>query len=159
VAELRQQCTVSGLKAYARLARRNGMTRSAGAARTVVALLEQTSGFNGGVEGSLGDDKLLRDLLALASAGQSGRVRVETSLGAASILFRSGEIVDAEFGEDRGREALKEILALREGRYAFDTGAPEAGPRRIADSTGWVLTEIMDQLTEERRVKHLRPSR
>ncbi|GBD26590.1 hypothetical protein HRbin30_01922 [bacterium HR30] len=156
IPDLRRECTVAGLKAYARLTRRNGMARAAAAAKTVLNLLEQAPRFNGGVEGSLGSDKLLRDLLALATSRQSGRIQVETPQGAGSIALDTGAIVDAEFGQDRGREALKELLAQREGRYRFDPNAAPPASRRILDSPGWVLTEILEQLAEERRVKHLR---
>ncbi len=157
--ELRRQCTAAGLRTYARLTRRNGMTRAASAAKTVLHALETASGFNGGVTGSLGSDKLLRDLLALVTAQQSGFLRVETPHGTGSIVLDAGAIVDAEFGHDRGREALKELLAQREGHYSFDVASNRPATRRILDSPAWVLTEILEQLADERRVKHLREAR
>lgn len=159
VPELRRQCTAGGLRAYARLTRRNGMARAASAAKTVLGFLEQAQGFNGGVEGVLGSDKLLRDLLALVNARQSGKVQVTTPQGNGTIVLSQGEIIDAEFGRDRGREALKELLAHREGTYRFDSVELPSATRRILDSPAWVLTEIVEQLAEERRVKHLREAR
>ncbi|MCX8073215.1 MAG: chemotaxis protein CheW [Candidatus Binatia bacterium] len=156
VPELRRHCTPSGLKAYARLTRRNGLARASSAARTVLAIFEQPPAFNGGVEGNLGGDKLLRDLLALVAAHQSGTIRIQSHQGSGSIFLHGGDIFDAEFGQDRGHAALKELLALREGTYSFDSSAAPPTTRRIPDSPAWVLTEIVEQLTEERRVKHLR---
>jgi len=159
VPELRKQCTAAGLRTYARLAKRNGLTRAAAAARTVLKALEEVHGLNGGVQGSLGSEQFLRDLLELAAAGQSGTVQVESPKGKASVIFRSGALIDAECADQRGAEALKEILALREGTYSFQPGDTAGHLRRIADSPAWVLTEIVQQLTDERRVKHLRETR
>lgn len=156
VPELRRHCTAAGLKTYARLSRRNGLARKSAAARTVLKALEAVHGFNGGLQGSLGTEQLLKDLLELAQARQSGILDIRTPERPASVYYRDGAMIDAIYGEDRGKEALKEILALREGSYSFRPADTSGHICRIPDSPAWVLAEIIAQLTEERRVKHLR---
>jgi chemotaxis signal transduction protein len=155
-AELRRAPSVSGLKIYARLCRRNGMARSAAAARLVLKAAENAPGLNGGCSGSLGNDSLLRDMISIARAQQTGELRLRLSNGPATIYFDAGRIADAQVAGEWGKGALREILAARDGSYELVSTAQAVKPQRIDDAALWVLVEAIEQLTEERRVRHLR---
>jgi hypothetical protein len=155
-AALRREPTVASLKVYGRLSRRNGMTRTAAAVRTVLKAAESGYRLNGSLQGDLGADTLLRDLVALTNAQQTGELQLELRNGTAKIYFDQGRIADAFAGGEWGRGALKEILACREGLYEFIGAGTAVQPQRIDDATLWVLIESIEQLSEERRARHLR---
>ncbi len=155
-AELRHRPTLGGLKAFGRLCRRNGQTRTAAAVRTVVRTLETDHQSNDPVQGELGTEALLRDLIALASMERTGELQFQIESGAASIYFDRGRIADAVVSGEWGREALKEILANREGLYEFIAQTEPVKPQRLDTATLWTLMECLEQLAEERRARHLR---
>lgn len=154
--ELRHAPTLTALKTYGRLSRRNGMPRVASAARIVVKAAESDRGMNGSLSGELSADTLLRDLVSITNAQHTGELRFQLNGGTASIYFDAGRIADAFVRGEWGRGALKEILATREGSYEFAAAQSAVKPQRIDDSTLWVLVEAIEQLTEERRARHLR---
>ncbi|MBI3784126.1 MAG: chemotaxis protein CheW [Deltaproteobacteria bacterium] len=154
--ELRRSPTLSGLKIYGRLSRRNGLPRTAAAVRTVVKAMENQPTINGSLSGNLASDTLLRDLAALASAQHTGELRFELPNADATLFFDCGRIADACTRGEWGRGALKEVLANREGTYRFAATDAPVRPQRIDDATLWVLVEAIEQLAEERRGKHLR---
>lgn len=155
-AELRRTPSITGLKAYARLCRRNGMARTASAVRPVLKAAENAHGLNGGWSGTLGGETLLRDLAAIAYAQQTGELHFQLGTRTATIYFDAGRIADAHVGGEWGKGALREILSTRDGSYEFEATAQAVKPQRIDDATLWVLVEAIEQLTEERRARHLR---
>jgi chemotaxis signal transduction protein len=155
-ADLRRAPTVVALKAYARLSRRNGMPRTATAVRVVVKAAESGHRLNGSIRGNLALDPVLRDVVALSTAEQTGELQFQLQTGVAIIYFDRGRIADASFRGEWGRGALKEILASREGLYEFIIRESAIKPQRIDDASLWVLVEAIEQLTEERRARHLR---
>jgi chemotaxis signal transduction protein len=152
--ELRREPTAAGLKAYARLSRRNGQTRAANAARLVLKLLQQCEAQGMGVNPMAGDpngDTLLRDLVALSVGRQTGEVDVQFLEGDARIFLAAGRIADACIGDEWGRAALRRILATGVGSYYFAASDVPTDSRRIEDATLWILVQTIEQLSEERR--------
>lgn len=154
--ELRRTPTLNALKNFGRLGRRNGRTKTAGAVRSVQKVMESGYAMNGGLSGELAADTLLRDIVALANAQVTGELQIDLQGNGAAVYFDNGRIADAKAGGEWGRGALKEILASRSGSYTFVARDSGIRPQRIADSTIWVLVECIEQLTEERRARHLR---
>ena len=158
-AELRRDPTVTGLKNFARLCRRNGRSRAAAAARLVLKMaqeVEQGSAVTTAA-GDLSGDTLLHDLVALSASRQTGEVGVDLpSSESAKIFLDGGRIADACLPGEWGRGAFKKILATRHGTYRFVPTAEAVHPQRIKDATLWLLTEVIEQLSEERRARHLR---
>ncbi|WP_243095307.1 DUF4388 domain-containing protein [Thermus thalpophilus] len=73
-----------------------------------------------------GDFRLLGpiDLLQLlAQGGKTGVFLVEGPGGAGEVYLERGRPVHAAFAGKAGREALLEVLALKEGRFRFHLGA------------------------------------
>lgn len=160
VADLRHEPTTAEVKAYARLARRNGRTRVAAAARTILkALQENEQQVNGSapLAGDLAGDTLVRDLVSLAGARQTGELLVEASGNEMGrVFFDAGRIADACMDGEWGRDAFKCILGSPTGLYRFVPSDTPIHPQRIEDATLWLLIETLEQLTGERRGRHAR---
>jgi len=150
----------SDLKAYARLTRRNGRTRAATAARMVLKAAQdgdQHAHDSGAVGGELAADTLLRDLLALSVARQTGEVELTLPGGAtAALCFAAGRIADAQIAGALGRAAVRQILALQNGAYQFVASDVPVYPQRIQDAAPWLLVETIEQMAEARRSRHAR---
>ncbi len=158
VASLRVETTLAGLKTYARLARRNGHTCSAAAARAVLKAVqesEQQARDGVAIGGDLAADTLLRDLLTLATGQQTGEMQIALPDGdAATIFFAAGRIADAQTASVWGHPAVKEILAAHSGIYRFIPSDVPVFPQRIEDTAPWLLVETIEQLGEARRSRH-----
>lgn len=154
--ELRRTPSLGALKNFGRLSRRNGRTKTATAVRSLQKVLENGYVMNGSLNGDLSADTLLRDVVALANAQATGELQLDLQGSAACIYFDAGRVADAKAAGEWGRGALKEILASRNGTYSFASRETGIRPQRIADATLWVLLECIEQLTEERRARHLR---
>jgi chemotaxis signal transduction protein len=165
VPELQREPTVASLKTYARLSRRNGWIRTATAARLVLkAVLESEQHANGSAvtAGELAAGTLLRDLVGLSAARQTGEVRMHLpNTGSTTLFFDAGRIADAHFTDASGVDewgpgACKRILAARQGSYGFVPSDVPIQPQRIEDATLWLLVETIEHLSEERRVRRAR---
>ncbi|XOF32928.1 MAG: cyclic nucleotide-binding domain-containing protein [Candidatus Electrothrix sp. YB6] len=55
------------------------------------------------------------------SGGKSGKVDLIFSDGHATILFKEGEIIDAAYGDLKGKEALFALLTKRKGSFTYNT--------------------------------------
>jgi hypothetical protein len=55
------------------------------------------------------------------SGGKSGKVDLIFSDGHAIILFKEGEIIDASYGDLRGKEALFALLSKKKGSFTYNT--------------------------------------
>lgn len=154
--EVKLRPNPGNLKTYARLAKRNGQTRAAKAAQLIAKSLEQGDGTDGTIRGDLGAGTLLKDILRLAAAEESGWLEISGAQAGGRLIFKNGRLVDATFGGERGKPAVKEILALRDGQYEFRKGPTDQVVPRMQEATAWILLEVIQQLTEERRAKHLR---
>lgn len=153
IPRLRVETTLSDLKTYARLVRRNGRARAAAAARAVLkATQEIEPNVDVPVTGELAADTLLCDLLALGVARQTGELQLALSGGdAAMIFFAMGRIADAQVAGASGRSALTRILAAHEGAYHFVPSDVPVYPQRIEDATPWLLVETIEHLSDARR--------
>lgn len=160
---LRREPSAAGLKAYARLSRRNGQTRAASATRLVLKALQQCEAqavVAGPIAGDLNAGTLLRDLVALSVGRLTGELQVQVAEGDARIFSAAGCIVDACVDGEWGRAALKRVLAARDGSYRFMPSDVPTDSRRIEDAALWVLVQTLEQLSEERRgrVRHAGPA-
>ncbi len=156
--ELRRDPSVTRLRTYARLTRRNGHAPAAAAARLVLKAAQQSTPHTAAlVAGELAADMLLRDLLSLSAARQNGQVYVQLPDNTvATIVFTAGQIADATIDGVRGRAALKQVLAAHDGSYRFVVSDTTADPQRVEDAAPWVLVECIKQLHGERRGRHAR---
>jgi chemotaxis signal transduction protein len=158
--ELRREPNLIALKTYGRLSRRNGRARTATATRLVLKAAQESQSQAGqsSVAGDLAADTLLRDLITLSTAQQTGELVFQLPDGGegARILFDAGLISDAHIGGEWGRGALKRILAQRQGAYRFVRADTPNWPRRIKEATLWLLVGALEHLSEERRLRQAR---
>lgn len=154
--EVKQRPNAANLRVFARLAKRNGHARLANAVQRLLKIMDSGPHYNGGLQGDVAAGTLVRDLLTLAGAEESGQVEITGTAKPAALIFDQGRLVDATFGSERGKPAVKEIVALREGSYTFHKDRPSTSMSRIHEATAWVLIEAIEQLIEERRGRHLR---
>lgn len=160
VATLRVEATLAGLKTYARLARRNGRARAAAAARTVLKAAqesEQRAHDGSAINGDLAADTLLRDLLTLSTAQQTGEMQMALPGGeAATIFLAAGRIAEARMAGTWGPAAVRQILAAHDGTYRFIASDEPVYPQRIDDAAPWLLVETIEHLNEARRGRQAR---
>ena len=158
--KLKADTVFSDLKAFARLTRRNGRTRAAAAARQVLKAAQdgdQQAHNSDAVSGELAADTLLRDLLVLSVARQTGEVQLTLPGGdTAALFFAAGRIADAQIAGALGRAAVREIIALHNGAYRFVASDVPVHPQRIQDAAPWLLVEAIEQMAEARRSRHAR---
>lgn len=156
--KLRTDTTLSDLKTYARLTRRNGHTRRATAARAVLKAaqeVEQCAQDSTTIAAELGGNTLLRDLLTLSAAQQTGELQFTLPDGdTAVVFFAAGRIADARLAGVWGRAAVKQIVALHDGAYRFLASDVPVYPQRIDDAASWLLVEALEQPPDTRRGRH-----
>ena len=159
--KLKAETVFSDLKAYARLTRRNGRTRAAAAARLVLKAAQDgdhnAAYDSSAVSGDLAADTLLRDLVALSVARQTGEVQLTLpGGGTAALSFAAGRIADAQIADALGRAAVRQILAQHDGAYRFVASDVPVHPHRIQDAAPWLLVETIEQMAAARRNRHAR---
>lgn len=150
------QPTASHLRVYARLCGRNGRSKMAAAARTVLKCWtddQAPAATNGGGEPS----GALRAMMQAASATRTGALHVRGTdvSDDGRMLFVAGKVVDATFAGAQGRAAVKHVLALSAVTTHFVDG--EAAPaERISESTVALALWALDALANERRPRRAR---
>jgi len=89
------------------------------------SLSEETRAGSGQarVSGSTGRLAVVDLIRAFDVARRSGRVHLRSGLQEATIAFRDGRVVDADFGRLRGEEAVYRALNLRDAQFDIDFGA------------------------------------
>jgi len=152
---LRADGPLADLRSYARLARRNGRTRAAAAARAVLKMAQEAEQHVREGDPIAADhptETLLRDLLALSSSHQTGELLLgPPGCDTNAIFFVSGRIADARTAGLVGRAAFKEIVTLHDGPYRFRPSDVPIRPQRIEGATLWLLVETLEQSAETRR--------
>ncbi len=123
------------------------------------AFLQAQAGLRTGVDvpdtilaGHLARLGLLEVLQIALNAGWSGRLDLWSASGSKGrIYIRKGQPVYAAFGEHKGREALQDLAALRDGAFRFveESQFPEAN---IAEPGSQLILDLARILDEETRL-------
>lgn len=152
-ATLRRDPTLRDLKSFARLARRNGRTLTAAATRAVVRAIQGLirDEVASPMAGALTADNLMRALVGLDLAKETGELEVELAKGQSGTIFlTAGRVADACLGSEHGRLAFRQLLSATDGSFRFARSESSAPPR-IEDSTVWLLIETLEQMSTKRR--------
>jgi hypothetical protein len=152
---LTTQPTTSHLRIYARLCGRNGRSKMAHAARTVLkCLTEGDAAANNGADENGG---ALAAIVQTAQAGRTGVLHVRPATGGEEgrMTFVAGKVVDAAFAAEQGRAAVKRVLALPAAATQFVDGEVACG-ERISESTVALTLWALDALASERRPRRSR---
>jgi len=110
----------------------------------------------GEISGRIGDWNLMDVLQVLEMGRKTGRINITTPEREAQIDIKDGEIVNAVFGNKKGKKALEEILSLKEGEFVFDSTEKIKGKKTIKVSS--MLLEMakgMDEENESQKRKKL----
>jgi pSer/pThr/pTyr-binding forkhead associated (FHA) protein len=115
-----------------------------------VSQVIQPKGHFSGLLHALGVADLVQ---LLNSTLQSGVLTVkDVSQHAGKLTLIQGEVVEAEFGEQKREEAVYALLALTEGDFEFAQGTPSQPKNPITEKTVCLLLEGL-RLFDEKRSK------
>ncbi len=84
-----------------------------------------TKEFSSGMTGSLEQMPPAELFQTLNYNQKTGELKMNLQQGPASVVFRSGAVVKAEYGNKSGKEAFFEILGATGGRFTFIPGLSE----------------------------------
>lgn len=109
--------------------------------------------FASGMIGKLTDIPPSELFQTMNANQKSGILRLDLPMGDATVSFRDGELVKAEYNGKSGKQAFFSILKETEGRFKFDQGLPD--DQMNLEELGefmWLLMEgvrIMDEEAED----------
>jgi chemotaxis signal transduction protein len=153
--EICAAASADNLRTYARLCSRNGRTKTAAAVRTVLKHMEDLAGSRNGMSASGGRpvDRLAREVVRLASLGETGQLYIEGDGGRdlGAVFFSAGRVIDARHEADWGRVALRRLLAADEGSTRFAHRDLGEHPVRLSDSAAAVLIDSLQAVAQETR--------
>ena len=87
---------------------------------------DRAQDLSSGMGGKLADMPAEELLQTLNMNRKTGVLGLQLPGGAASVYFRNGDIVHADFMEQKGEPAVIEIVKNREGKFTFNPGLPPA---------------------------------
>lgn len=126
-------------------------------ARRTQILLASSSSDQSHFSGHLQDIGVIDLLQAFESGRRSGVLQIEHGARSATVLFKSGKVIDAEQGQLRGEEALYRTFLWTTGVFDVDFTAVEA-PDNIPISTAALIMEGMRRIDEWGRLAEQLPS-
>ena len=149
-AAMRQDASIDQVRTLARLCRRSGRGRTAGAARRVLQHMEH----NGSApQNDLADsiDGLVCELVRRHGERSSGALVVESPDGGpgGAIVFDAGRVVNAVCAGKEGRGAFARLLAMG-GRPARFSADAVPGRARIGEGTIALTIAALEALSVER---------
>ncbi len=100
----------------------------------------------------------LVELLQLLNSGsKSGRINLVFTDGQAVILLNKGQIVNADFGKLKDKEALHALLTRREGTFTYSSGLSEDEEKMaVLGNFMGLLMEGLRCLDEQKSIEELR---
>lgn len=106
--------------------------------------------------GTLGLFSLVDLFQLLASSARTGRLGVDHPEGKAKVYFDNGRVVHAEFGANKGDEAIYALFADERGNFEFQIGLP-APDATVETATENLMLEAIRRLDESSRQSVLLP--
>jgi hypothetical protein len=150
--EICQRSTAADVRAYARVCSRNGYSKAATAARTLLKYLSDSPPTENGA-GT--DPTLLPDLMRYVHSGHTGELLVEVGGDSepARLFLVGGRVIDAEFHHERGRAAFKQLLANTTTGICLGDVEMSARAEVITESTAALVIWALEMLSGERRAR------
>ena len=97
--------------------------------------------------GQLADMAIVDLLQTIEISRKSGTIEFETELGAATVWFRDGRVIDAQMGRLQASAVIYRLLGLSEGRFEVEF-KPISRAATIEETTQALLMEGMRRLDE-----------
>jgi hypothetical protein len=148
---IRRDANPEQVRAFARLCRRSGRGRAAGAAQRVLQHMEHNgTAPDGDVVDAV--DRLLCELVRRQRERSNGALHLEARDGApgGAILLTDGQVINATCDGSVGRAAFARLLATGARATRFAEGAASSGPPRITDGTIALSIAALETLSGER---------
>ena len=113
--------------------------------------LERAQDLASGMSGMLSEIMPADLIQTLHQSHKTGVLCLYTQGGDAKLFFEYGHLIAAEYGNDRGREAVFKLLGENEGRFSYSAGL-DSTPNESEDlgDVGWLLMEGFRRLDEGR---------
>lgn len=147
-AALCRRPTLADLRSYARLCRRNGRSKSAAAARTVLQSLEGGDS----TDANRAAQAIVHQCLQAAAQREDGELVVQVpGEEEGRVLMSGGRIVGAQCGAEYASRALRKMLAWQGSECRFVPGQQAERTEEMKDSTIATLIEALATLAGERR--------
>src|SRR5688572_30750346 len=108
------------------------------------------------LRGELASTPVAAALRTFEAQSATGRIRFETEIGGADVLFQAGAIVQANVGGLTGRAALFRLLGLTEGSFEFEHERVAAGPS-LTQSVAHLLADQEGRMAEWRSLSERAP--
>ena len=119
------------------------------------------------LKGKLKEIGFLNLLQLIHDSGMTGKLRIRTPRGEATVTFSEGTPVSAYFGSLQGIEALQELTLFEEGTFDFETSPPDlTSPNLPQEGTDRLFVSLAFGADEYRKllreipleaVPHLQP--
>lgn len=97
--------------------------------------------------GQLADMAIVDLLQTIEISRKSGTIEFETELGAATVWFRDGRVIDAQMGRLQASNVIYRLLGLSDGRFEVEF-KPISRAATIEEATQALLMEGMRRLDE-----------
>ena len=96
--------------------------------RLAAANVQRTEINTSGMSGELSQMSATELLQALELSQKSGMLTLTLPKGSAQLLMKNGNLIQADYANKAGKEAIFEILMETEGRFTFNPEFPEDQP-------------------------------
>jgi len=93
--------------------------------RLAASNVQRTEKNTSAMSGELSQMSATELLQALELSQKSGQLTLTLPKGSAQLLIKNGNLIQADYVNKAGREAVFEILMEKEGRFTFNHGLPE----------------------------------
>jgi hypothetical protein len=116
-----------------------------------------TSRFDerGDLSGTLGGHILPQVVQFFCTSHESGRMIIHQDSGLSEeLVFKDGQIIDAQTGNVRGEDAARLILQQRDGSFVFHRGNPGFDKPSIKQDTMALLLDTHRHIDEMRSAQH-----
>jgi len=109
-----------------------------------------TADISAGMSGDISDVHVVELFQMINASQKTGTVELKLGTGDAKVMFSEGELVHAEYGKLKGKEAMFALLGVTRGQFVYSPGIPpEAQDNEVIGGFMGLVMEGMQRLDEE----------
>ena len=111
---------------------------------------EMTADISSSMSGDLAEVHVVELFQMINSSQKTGKVELKLSDGSATVFFNEGELVYAEYGQLKDKEAIFALFGVTSGQFVYLPGIPaEAEENDVIGGFMGLVMEGMQRLDEE----------
>lgn len=111
---------------------------------------KMTTDISAGMTGDIAEVHVVELFQMINASQKTGTVNLTLKGGDARVLFNEGELIHAEYGKLKGKEAIFALLGVTGGKFVYSPGiAPEAEDYDVIGGFMGLVMEGMQRLDEE----------